>query len=175
MEHDRMDPDGILGDGVRTDPAASRLPIYADDRAQLVSFEEPILIHADHPHERLFMAALDGTGNDVIHDPEHATNVALIARQVEQAGNARIGFGYVPGPGTQQHGLFSPALDNMRGNTVDERAEEMYRKFINQAWKWKQEDPDADIRVVSFSRGSEEAALFARLVEERGVQDPAGA
>jgi hypothetical protein len=65
----------------------------------------------------------------------------------------------------------------MRGNTVDERAEEMYRKFINQAWKWKQEDPDAEIRVasVSFSRGSEEAALFARLVEERGIQDPAGA
>lgn len=177
MEHDRMDPDGILGDGVRTDPAASRLPIYADDRAQLVSFEEPILIHADHPHERLFMAALDGTGNDAIHDPEHATNVALIARQVEQAGNARIGFGYVPGPGTQQHGLFSPVFDNMRGNTVDERAEEMYRKFINQAWKWKQEDPDAEIRVasVSFSRGSEEAALFARLVEERGIQDPSGA
>ena len=177
MEHDRRDPDGILGDGVRADPAASRLPIYTEGRVQLASFEEPILIHADHPHERLFIAALDGTGNDAIHDPEHATNVALIARQVEEAGNARIGFGYVPGPGTQQHGLFSPVFDDMRGNTVDERAEEMYKKFINQAWKWKQEDPAAEIRVasVSFSRGSEEAALFARLVEERGVQNPAGA
>jgi hypothetical protein len=177
MEHDRMDPDGILGDGVRTDPAASRLPIYTESRVQLASFDEPILIHADHPHERLFIAALDGTGNDVIHDPEHATNVALIARQVEQAGNARIGFGYVPGPGTQQYGLFSPALDNMRGNTVDERAEEMYRQFIERVKQWRREDPDIQVRVasVSFSRGSEEAALFARLVEERGIQDPVGA
>ena len=177
MEHDRMDPDGILGDGVRTDPVASRLSIYAEVRAQLAAFDEPVLIHAGHPHERLFIAALDGTGNDAIHDPEHATNVALVARQVGQAGNVRIGFGYVPGPGTQQHGVISPAMDNMRGNTVDERAEEMYRQLIERAKQWRREDPDVQISVasVSFSRGSEEAALFARLVEERGIQDPAGA
>jgi len=177
MEHDRMDPDGILGDGVRTDPVASRLSIYAEVRAQLAAFDEPVLIHAGHPHERLFIAALDGTGNDAIHDPEHATNVALVARQVGQAGNVRIGFGYVPGPGTEQHGVISPAMDNMRGNTVDERAEEMYRQLIERAKQWRREDPDVQISVasVSFSRGSEEAALFARLVEERGIQDPAGA
>jgi hypothetical protein len=63
MEHDRKDPDGILGDGVRADPAAPRLPIYTEGRAQLAAFEEPILIHADHPHERLFIAALDGVAH----------------------------------------------------------------------------------------------------------------
>ncbi len=52
--------------------------------SSLSRFKEPVLIHADNPHERMFIAALDGTGNDAIHDPEHATNVALIARQIER-------------------------------------------------------------------------------------------
>ena len=67
--------------------------------------------------------------------------------------------------------------DGIRGYTVDERAEEMYKKFIDQAWKWKHEDSDAQIRVasVSFSRGCEESALLARLIDERGIQDPVGA
>lgn len=174
---DRMGPDGILGDGVRHDVAASHLPIYADGRRQLEPFREPVLIHADNPHERLFIAALDGTGNDAIHDPEHATNVALIARQIEQGGNPNISFGYVPGPGTQQHEPITRVLDGALGYTVDERAEEMYKKLILQAWKWKQQDPDAQIRVasVSFSRGGEEAVLLARLIDERGIQDPSGA
>lgn len=138
------------------------------------------MLHANAPHERLYIAALDGTGNDKIHDPEHETNVGLISDQIKalnKAGNHRIGYGYVEGPGTQQHQPFMHLLDGMRGRTVDERAEEMYKKFIDQGWKWKQQDPDAQIRVasVSFSRGCEEAALFARLIEERGIQDPSGA
>lgn len=174
---DRMDPDGILGDGVRHDDAASHLPIYEDGRRQLEPFQEPVLIHANNPHERLFIAALDGTGNDAIHDPEHATNVALIARQIEQGGNPNISFGYVPGPGTQQHEPITRVLDGVRGYTVDERAEEMYKRFIERAKQWRREDPDVEVRIasVSFSRGSEEAALLARLVEERGIQDPSGA
>lgn len=174
---DRMDPDGILGDGVRHDAAASHLPIYEDDRRQLEPFQEPVLIHANNPHERLFIAALDGTGNDAIHDPEHATNVALIARQIEQGGNPNISFSYVPGPGTQQHRPITRVLDGALGYTVDERSEEMYKRFIGQAKQWRREDPDAEIRIasVSFSRGSEEAVLLARLIDERGIQDPSGA
>lgn len=176
-KHGRIDPDGIPGDGVRHDDAASHLPIYADGRRQLEPFREPVLIHADNPHERLFIAALDGTGNDVIHDPEHATNVALIAKQIEQGSNSSISFGYVPGPGTQQHAPITRVLDGVRGYTVDERAEEMYKRFIERAKQWRREDPDAQIRIasVSFSRGSEGAVLFARLVDERGIQDPTGA
>lgn len=174
---DRMDPDGTLGDGVRHEDAASHLPIYEGDRRQLDPFQEPVLIHANNPHERLFIAALDGTGNDAIHDPEHATNVALIARQIAQAGNPNISVGYVPGPGTQQHEPIMRVLDGALGYTVDERAEEMYKRFIERAKQWRREDPDAEIRLasVSFSRGSEEAVLLARLVEERGIQDPSGA
>src|SRR3569623_304617 len=53
----------------------------------------------------------------------------------------------------------------------------MYRRFIEQAQKWRREDPLADIRLadIGFSRGAEEAARFSRLVHERGIQDPLGA
>jgi hypothetical protein len=53
----------------------------------------------------------------------------------------------------------------------------MYRRFIEQAQKWRQQDPHANIRVVAvgFSRGGEEAASFARVVDERGIQNPRGA
>jgi hypothetical protein len=177
---DKLDADGILDDGVGHDPAGSKLHAYADDRQQLRMFQEPVLLHASNPHERLYVAALDGTGNDKFDDPQHETNVGLISDQIKrlkESSNSRISGGYVPGPGTQRDAPFAHVADGARGYTVDERAEEMYKKFIDQAWKWKREDPDAEIRLVSvsFSRGSEEGALFARLVEERGIQDPAGA
>ena len=65
----------------------------------------------------------------------------------------------------------------MTGYTVDERAEEMYKQFIEQAKQWRQDDPNVQIRVagIGFSRGTEEVALFTRIVEKRGIQDPVGA
>jgi hypothetical protein len=65
----------------------------------------------------------------------------------------------------------------MDGFSVDERAEQMYKKFIEQAARWTQEDPDVQISlaIAGFSRGGEEAALLARLVDERGIQDRDGA
>ena len=41
---------------------------------------------------------------------------------------------------------------------------------------WLKETPDAQIRVagIGFSRGAEQAAGFARLLHERGIQDPEG-
>jgi hypothetical protein len=175
--NDKMDMDGIRNDHVPYEPAASHLHVYADDRLQLTSFKEPILLHADSPHERLYVAALDGTGNDVIHDPEHATNVGLIYKQLASGDNSKVTVGYVAGPGTQQHEPLAHAIDGMRGYTADVRVEEMYKQFIDQARQWKKEDPDAQIRVAGtgFSRGADEVALFARMVEERGIQDSAGA
>lgn len=179
-QQDRMDKDGILHDGVSYDPAASHLSVYADDREKLAPFQEPVLLHANNPHERLYIAAFDGTGNDKFHDPEHETNVGLVSDQIgalKLAGDPRVGGDYVEGPGTQQHAPFTRLLDGMFGYTVDERAEQMYKLFIEQAKQWRHDDPDVVIRVASmgFSRGGEEVALFARLLEERGIQDPSGA
>lgn len=65
----------------------------------------------------------------------------------------------------------------MNGNTYDERLEDMYKQFIDQAGKWKHENPNARISIadIGFSRGGDMAAGFARLVHERGIQDPSGA
>ncbi|MGN0857687.1 MAG: XVIPCD domain-containing protein [Stenotrophomonas sp.] len=127
----------------------------------------------------MFVASFDGTGNDAFNDPEHATNVAhthhaIRARNAE--GDYSIVSGYVAGPGTQ--GSWSARIwDGARGHTYDQRLEEMYAQFIEQAAKWKEENPDAVITVAStgFSRGAEQAAGFTRLVHERGIQDPDGA
>lgn len=94
---DKMDADGERNDGLSYESAASRLHNYAEGREQLEAFQEPVLLHAGSPHERLYIAALDGTGNDVIHDPDHATNVGLIAKQIQASQNPNLGVGYVPG------------------------------------------------------------------------------
>ena len=175
----KLGNDGLLNDGVSFYPADdSRLQMYQQARDVLAHFDEPILLHRSNPHERLFVAALDGTGNDVDTDPQHATNVAGIRRQIERSvtQHPQIAVGYVAGPGTQ-HGALKRAFDGADGYTAEERAELMYKKFIDQAWRWKSQDPDAAISLadVGFSRGADEVAIFSRLVQERGIQDPRGA
>lgn len=179
-QEDRLDKDGILDDGVPYYAAdAQRLQSYVDAAAALSRFQAPVLVHECNPHEHLFLAAFDGTGNDVFKDPRHATNVARINAQVDmlaKQANKQIAAGYVPGPGTQDHYL-GRTLDGINGNTYDERIEQVYKQLIDKAWQWKQKDPEAEIRVadIGFSRGSEQAAGFARMVHERGIQDPSGA
>lgn len=177
---DKLDPDGIQSDGVPHYLAdAARLQSYSDAREALSRFEVPVFIHADNPHEYLYVASFDGTGNDKYKDPAHETNVGKIDGRIQElrwAPGARISGDYVAGPGTQDEAL-THVLDGMQGTTYNARIEEMYKKFIEQVERWKQADPEAQIRLadIGFSRGGEEAAGFARLVHERGIQDPAGA
>jgi hypothetical protein len=166
-------------DGVNTYPAdAHDLQSYRDASAQLSQLTTPILMQQSNPHDRLFIAAFDGTGNSMVKDPEHLTNVAVMTQQIQAAnkrGQTDIQVGYVEGPGTQ--GGLSGTIDAAKGYTYEQRLEQMYVQFTQQAAKWLKEDPNAQIRVadIGFSRGAEQAAGFARLVEERGIQDPSGA
>jgi len=177
---DKLDPDGIRNDGVPYYEASEQqLQSYEIARNTLSHFNAPILIHADNPHEYLFLANFDGTGNDKFKDPGHETNVAKIDDQIEalnRAGKTHFGHGYVPGPGTENN-FIARTLDGADGYTYDARIEEMYKKLIDQAWLWKQADPQAQIRVVGvcFSRGCEQTAGFARVVQDRGIQNPVGA
>jgi hypothetical protein len=159
--------------------SAQQMQSYPAARAALAQFQAPVLIHAGNPHERLYVACFDGTGNDADKDPEHATNVARIYDQIKilkKSGNPQIAGDYVPGPGTQD-GAVEGGLDMATGGTYGQRIEEMYARFIEQADKWHKADPNAEIRLadIGFSRGAEQAAGFARLVHERGIQDPSGA
>jgi hypothetical protein len=171
--------DGYADDGAFYPANPQKLQSYAVASRDLSRFQAPILLHADNAHERLYVACFDGTGNDKYKDPQHATNVAEISDQIKALSNSQqspIQQGYVPGPGTQDNFLARTA-DGMSGATYNKRDEEMYKQFIDQAWKWKRDDPQAQIRVadIGFSRGAEQAAGFARLVQERGIQDPTGA
>lgn len=177
---DTLNTDDLPKDDVSSYPAsAADLQLYKDASASLSRFGAPVLVHDSNPHERLYVAAFDGTGNDKFKDPLHATNVARIDDQISNlrlSGNHQIAEGYVPGPGTQD-GAISRTLDGAVGYTHEQRVEKMYMLFIQQAAEWRRHDPNAQIRVadIGFSRGAEQAASFARLVHERGIQDPNGA
>lgn len=177
---DKRDPDDVQDDGVSYYEAdVQQLQTYSTAEQHLLQFQAPVFIHLDNTHERLFVAAFDGTGNDKVKDPQHETNVGKISDQLDrlqQDGNRQLGVGYVAGPGTQD-GWLARTRDGMTGGTYEPRMEDMYKQFINQAAKWKHEDPQAEIRVaeIGFSRGAEQAAGFARMVEERGIQDRSGA
>ncbi|CAN4277745.1 DUF2235 domain-containing protein [Pseudoxanthomonas sp. LjRoot125] len=163
-------------DGVGTTPATSEdLEGYQHAGRELAAFSAPLLRDAGRSDERLFVAAFDGTGNSMFSDaPENHTNVARIARQVEELRDPAISYGYVEGPGTQ--GGLAGYVDLAKGQSYESRMEQMYFQFIQKAAEWLNEHPSADIRVVAvgFSRGAEQAAGFTRMVEERGIQDPRG-
>jgi hypothetical protein len=179
-EKHKLNRDGLLADGVSSYPATEQdLVGYQAASSDLSMMKSPVLFDSKSPDSRLFVANFDGTGNDAINDPAHATNVARINSGIEavsQSTGGAVASGYVAGPGTQE-GWLARTVDGAKGHTYDERLEEMYRVFIAQAWEWKRDNPDAEISlaVTGFSRGAEQAAGFTRLVHERGIQNPEGA
>jgi len=172
--------DNLPRDGVSAYPAStSDMRLYQNANDALAGFKAPFFLHTSNPHERLYVAAFDGTGNDKFKDPLHVTNVAKIDGQLAElvdGGREDIRVGYMPGPGTEDHAI-RRILDGAMGFTHEARVEMMYAQFIEKAAEWLREDPNAKISLadIGFSRGAEEAASFARLVHERGTQDPRGA
>ncbi|MFT3669815.1 MAG: DUF2235 domain-containing protein [Pseudoxanthomonas sp.] len=167
---------GLQPDGVGTYPAsADDLAGYQRASDQLRQFRVPLLKGSEEGRERLYVAAFDGTGNSMFKDaPANHSNVAHVAKQIDALRDPAIGYGYVEGPGTQ--GGLDGLGDLMAGDSYRARLDEMYVQFVRQADAWLKENPDADIRIaaIGFSRGAEQAAGFTRMIEERGIQDPAG-
>ncbi|KAF1720233.1 T6SS phospholipase effector Tle1-like catalytic domain-containing protein [Pseudoxanthomonas wuyuanensis] len=174
----KIGKDGLPDDGVAHYSAdAEDMALFDRAHAELDEMLIPVL-HASS-RDRLYLAAFDGTWNDADLDPEHMTNVGRIREQINalrENGETGIGVGYVNGVGTQSNALVR-TLDGALGYTYEERLEEMYSLFSTQAKAWLREDPDVRISIaaVGFSRGAEQAAGFARLLHERGIQDPDGA
>ena len=156
---------------------------YRRAESDLSQLRIPVLVHEDRPHERLYVAAMDGTGNSMVDDnPESWSVVAKLHLQIrglQDEGVTHIATGYVEGTYTQNGLLRTPEKwwDGRFGHTFDERVETAYLQFCEQAKKWLDEDPDAQIRLagVGFSRGTEGIAALERMVHERGVRDPQGA
>lgn len=129
-----------------------------------------------NPNLRIFVANFDGTGNDAMVHPEKASNVARFHSDIESLnarGHNAIRAHYVEGPGTQR-GRYEETIDQATGRTGPARLDAMYAALCEQTARWKAENPDAEIRVMTtgFSRGAVEAAAFTNLVERRGIRNP---
>lgn len=170
--------------GVDTEPVTEQdRNGYSQAHAKLEEMRVPVLLAADNPHARLFIAALDGTGNSMINDkPEKWSAVARVSQQIdalEKQGITNIAGGYVEGTFTQEGVLRTPGrlLDGAFAHSFDERVETAYFQLCKQAAEWLRVDPQAQISVagVGFSRGAEEVAALQRMIDERGIRDPEGA
>ncbi len=159
------------------------LDSYRQAESDLDKMRIPVLLHASNPHQRLYVAALDGTGNSMLDD--NAENWSTVARIYEQVrdlkyqGIKNIAGGYVEGTFTQSGITHKPTLlmDGPFGITFKDRVETAYYQLCVQAKAWIDDDPQAQIRVagVGFSRGSEEVATQERMIEERGIRNPVDA
>lgn len=138
--------------------------------------EVPLLQRSDNPHEYLYFAMFDGTGQDADNPKQELTNVGVLKEQIYQLSKdaeLRIGGHYVQGIGTQENFLFRVA-DKALAFSWDEKIEDAYRQLANQARLWQQQDPEAQIRVagVGYSRGAVQSAGLARLIDQYGIADP---
>ena len=127
-------------DGVYTYAAdAHDMATYGVAQQAMAKMPVPIFQHASNPHERIFIAAFDGTWNDAEKDPLHLTNVGRVRNQImelkDKNPDAPIALNYVKGVGTQDN-FVERTLDGAFGYTYDKRLEEMYENFIKQADRW---------------------------------------
>ncbi|MBB1473771.1 DUF2235 domain-containing protein [Luteimonas sp. MC1782] len=167
----RLTPDGIQARrATKSELAHLRM---AEDR--LSQLRAPFLLGT--PFDRVFVAAMDGTGNSIYKDtPAQHTIVGRLKVDIESLEHRQIAVHYVEGIGTQEHGV-TKATDGISGVTFERRVEHAYYQFCAQATKWIEEDPDVRIHIVGigFSRGAEQVPALQRLIHERGILSTKGA
>lgn len=159
-------------------------PVNADDlvkaqelRQQLSQLSVPILQRSDNPHQRLFFAFLDGTGQD-LNNPKlgEPTTIGLAYRQAERLERdpeSRVGAHYSKGIGTQSN-AFSRAIDGAFATSYREGIEEAYHALANKTAVWMKSDPDVEVNVVGagYSRGAVQTPGLLRLVDQYGIANP---
>jgi hypothetical protein len=176
MKETHTHVDGAPRDGVGHSLATpDQLSQYEGVEQSLREFKVPVLIHSDNAHERLFVVAFDGTGNNKFSDPDHATNVARISDQIKASGRlggSQIYTAYVEGPGTQAGALRS-VTDSMLGYSYASNVDEAYDRLVKGANRWSRSDPDVVVRVhsIGFSRGASQVPGLARKIHDSGIPD----
>lgn len=167
----RLTPDGVQARQM----TKQERDTLRDSEAKLHQLRVPNLMAT--PQDRVFVAAMDGTGNNANRDaPENVTVVGLLREKLEILAHSAIAVGYVPGIGTQER-FWSRAADGAFAMTFQPRVEQMYYEFCRQALEWQREDPDVRIHLagIGFSRGAEAVAALQVMVDERGIRNPVGA
>ncbi|AUH53153.1 hypothetical protein CXB49_21340 [Chromobacterium sp. ATCC 53434] len=127
----------------------------------------------------VYFAAFDGTANDKDHLSRgmQSTNAAQLYRQAAAAaaGNPALAAAYFPGPGTGPTLPGSSFLPPAVTAEAVRTAKLAYDDFQRKAVAWLQNHPGGSVAVAAaaFSRGNDAASVFAQLLFERGLSDPA--
>ncbi|WP_313455858.1 DUF2235 domain-containing protein [Stenotrophomonas sp.] len=169
---------GNVGAGSGSRPAtADDLNRELELHRQLGALAVPILQRRDDPHQHLFFAFLDGTGQDLnnpkLGDP---TTIGLAFQQAERLerdpGN-RLGAHYSKGIGTQSDAI-GRAIDGAFAHSYRDGIEKAYLALANRSAVWMRDDPQAEISVVGagYSRGAVQTPGLLRLVDKYGIANP---
>jgi len=79
MGSTRQNPDKVDADLLTTGGWQS----FSDVGVESAGFRIPLLLRSSNPHERLYVATQDGTGNNLYKDaPEHQSIVAKVHKQI---------------------------------------------------------------------------------------------
>ncbi|WP_434631888.1 hypothetical protein [Chromobacterium sp. CV08] len=127
----------------------------------------------------VYFAAFDGTANDKDHLSRgmQSTNAAQLYQQAvtAAAGNPALAAAYFPGPGTGPTLPGSSFLPPVVTAEAVRTAKLAYDDFQHKAVAWLHDHPGGSVAVAAaaFSRGNDAASVFAQLLFERGLSDPA--
>ncbi len=112
---------------------------YRLDEETLSKLRVPVLLSSDRSHERLYVVAMDGTGNSMFDDKSESwSTVAKLHLEIgslEDAGLTHIRSDYIEGTYTQDGLLKIPAklVDGPFGHTFD-RTFTAARRLTGTCW-----------------------------------------
>ena len=168
----------LVSGGTTRSATPGDLESYERMREQQAKQAVPVLYSHRSPHDFLFIALFDGTGQDVRDPQQLPTNVGklqLQARALKGQPGSRVSYYYAEGIGTQKNPI-ARLVDGAVAYSWDERIQRAYREMATTAKFWIIRDPQAEIRLagVGYSRGAVLVPGFARLVDQYGIVDPQG-
>lgn len=168
----------LFKEGTSRPTRQDELAMYGQLRELQAQQQVPVLQRSSNPHEYLFFALFDGTGQDVDDPKQLSTNVGVLKKHLDALKDDpknRIGGHYAEGIGTQRNPI-ARYLDAAFPFTWDDKIEQAYRQLADQTKQWREQDPDAQVRIASvgYSRGAVLVPGFARLVDRYGIADPKG-
>ncbi|MFP7723262.1 DUF2235 domain-containing protein [Lysobacter sp. A3-1-A15] len=170
---------GKKPDGVGSYRASEHdFAVYEAVEVRLTSLPVPTLLPSNSTDHYLYVAAFDGTGQDLHRKGASPTNVGSLHQQVDELAStagSRVAGGYQAGPGTQRNPLVR-IPDQLLGSSVDDRAMAMYRQFAEQVFRWKVDNPAAEVHIAAlgYSRGAISVPAFTRMVDRFGIAHPDG-
>ncbi|WP_265001244.1 DUF2235 domain-containing protein [Komagataeibacter saccharivorans] len=148
------------------------VPLSPDDYAQLdtplpITWTPILTKTIDHRPVILGTILFDGTGNDRFH-MSGELHETIEGHLYDKLNILKIPiFHYYAGAGTEPN-KFRSLMDEARGDSVKDTAEKAAKKVISEITKFREQQPNADVRLLvsGFSRGAAAARHFMNIVEQ---------